>query len=544
MTPMNATTNHRPGDTEDQLQRGRLVLESLEFREQAARFHADKLELQAALLDAEAGAPAKLEAWLAAHGDQWSSRTEVSYARTLASPASAPVAPRSSISSESHAAPSMELASGNPSKADKHPSLAVASTALAELPAIASAAAPSELPSHTPAQACETAVPLADEALVSPWQQMAEAIEADRSVSPNPLADNPYQAPAPDKHPPLPTLSVTTAKALQPTPTDEPTERRRAWAVWALSPAVLWSTGLHALGLLGMSAYVIHLATKTETMAIVASPYDTETVAMVTPLEMEPLDEPQLEPNPVSAVAPSLNANLASEVSTQVSIPTAMLESLAGQGPATATSIAEATGAGQAMGNPAMSAQFFGVQATGNTFCYVVDNSASMKRDSAFEAAKSELIRSLSTMKPKQRYYIFFFGEEVQRMVLNGNQPEEFPVYATPENIQKTLSWVSRVKIQGGAPPNDALEAAIEMDPDGIFLLFDGDTSVDVAANLRKTNRTQDIISGETPRVSIHTIGFYTQEFEPLMKRIANENRGTYRFVPKPPTAATTKARK
>jgi hypothetical protein len=93
------------------------------------------------------------------------------------------------------------------------------------------------------------------------------------------------------------------------------------------------------------------------------------------------------------------------------------------------------------------------------------------------------------------------------------------------------------VQIRGGKPPNDALEKAIEMDPDGIFLLFDGDTKVDVAAHLRKVNRSYDIISGESIRVPVHTIGFYTQNFEALMKRIAEENLGTYRFIPKPPSS-------
>ncbi len=75
---------------------------------------------------------------------------------------------------------------------------------------------------------------------------------------------------------------------------------------------------------------------------------------------------------------------------------------------------------------------------------------------------------------------------------------------------EKTILFISRVKVQPkGLPPNDALDAAIEMEPDGIFLLFDGDTRADVAAHLRRSNRSTDLISGENIRVPIHTLGFY-----------------------------------
>jgi hypothetical protein len=154
----------------------------------------------------------------------------------------------------------------------------------------------------------------------------------------------------------------------------------------------------------------------------------------------------------------------------------------------------------------------------------------------AFESAKQEIVRSLSTMKPKQRFYIFFFGEEIEAMKLDGTNEESFPVYATPENIQKTIVWMDRVKIQGGKHPSEVIERAIEMNPDGIFLLFDGETSVDLAPKVRKSNTVEDLISGSQTRVPIHSVCFYTEkpEAQQLMKTIAQQNLGTYRYVPKP----------
>ena len=180
-------------------------------------------------------------------------------------------------------------------------------------------------------------------------------------------------------------------------------------------------------------------------------------------------------------------------------------------------------------------AEFFGVKATGNTFVYVVDSSPSMRRDGAFEKAKHEMMRSLTSMKPKQRYFISFFGKEIDPMTSKSGTVEKFPVYAKPENISQTIDWMRQVQVQkDGWPPNEALAQAIAMQPDGIFLLFDGDTKVDVAKFLRRENRTDDILSAGVPKVTIHVIHFFQDEFQKQMKQVAEENGGTYRFVPRP----------
>ena len=180
-------------------------------------------------------------------------------------------------------------------------------------------------------------------------------------------------------------------------------------------------------------------------------------------------------------------------------------------------------------------ADFFGVKATGNTFVYIVDSSPSMRRDGAFEAARKEIVRSLSSMKPKQRYFISFFGKEIEPMVFELGIAERYPVYAKPENVTKTIDWLSRVQIQReGLPPNNALAEAIGMQPDAIFLLFDGDTKVDVAKFLRRVNRTDDILTAGQPKVPIHVVHFFQDEFQKQMKLVAAENGGTYRFVPRP----------
>jgi hypothetical protein len=120
--------------------------------------------------------------------------------------------------------------------------------------------------------------------------------------------------------------------------------------------------------------------------------------------------------------------------------------------------------------------------------------------------------------------------------------PEEFPVPATPENVEKALRWMARCTIQKeGLPPNDALDLAIEMQPDGVFLLFDGDTRVDVPKHLGQSNRSTDILTVGEPRVPIHVIHFFLEEYAASMQRVAAENLGTYRFIPRPERSSASK---
>jgi hypothetical protein len=188
-------------------------------------------------------------------------------------------------------------------------------------------------------------------------------------------------------------------------------------------------------------------------------------------------------------------------------------------------------------------ANFFGLEATGNIFCFVVDCSGSMRGD-PFVATKQELLKTISQLKPTQRFCVFFFNQKLFPMSLEA-QPattatpasDDFrpvAVYATPENLARLQLWMETIPIGTGGPPNQALKLAIELEPDSIFLLTDGVTRSDVAGSLLKSNRQEDELDGPQIRCPIHTIGFYSREGEALLQRIATENGGQYRYVPNP----------
>jgi len=541
--------------SEAMLQRGKLALESLQFREEAARIHAARIDLQAALGDAESGNTKRLQHWL----DQYHSLLDNAgghlVKNSIATASFDPASLQSTIlgsireysQHHSHANDSpqiaMHLELKNDSKPDPQPSISS--------PAVPIEPVTLELP----------------KVKKSPWdsifqaalarEQAALAESTDASNLANETGESAELTFATDSQLDSPGQLDSVAKLNEPTLTiplidDEPIKipdsMRRVVSqakepenhfkklLW-LSPALLWSTGAHLVAVVVMSAYVITMATRTEPMAIVASPVDSQTVSMESPTEIEPMETPEVEPTTMSTPnLPTVTTPLASVSTSTLALPTSVAGDAPSQMPSTLGSeVGDAIGSAMNAVPSTTGAQFFGVKATGNSFCYIVDRSGSMK-GGAFESAKQEIVRSLSTMKPTQRFYIFFFGEEVEAMKLDGKNEESFPVYATPENIQKTIVWMDRVKIQSGKHPAEVIERAIEMDMDGIFLLFDGETTVDLAPKVRKFNTVDDFISGQQTRVPIHSVCFYTEkpEAQQLMKTIAQQNLGTYRYVPRP----------
>jgi hypothetical protein len=318
--------------------------------------------------------------------------------------------------------------------------------------------------------------------------------------------------------------------------TETATPKRKAW--W-LAPHIWTSLILHMILVLGLSVFVVSTLKVPQVFSIVSAAVESDQPLMETPLEMDSrLEMSESEPIAMEPVPTHSDLKLETEI---LGIPKE-----SGPSPAVERPIGASLGAASELVSTASGskmvtgAEFFGLKAAGNTFVFVVDNSGSMRQDGAFDAAKKELMRSLSSMKPKQRFHISFFGEEVESLKSQDGDVEKYPVYATPENLSRAYDWLNRVLIQKGWPPNDALTKAIQMQPDGIFLLFDGDTKVDVAKFLRKANRSDDILSADVARVPIHVIHFCNESFQRQMRQIAEENAGTYRFVPRPDRSKRT----
>lgn len=196
----------------------------------------------------------------------------------------------------------------------------------------------------------------------------------------------------------------------------------------------------------------------------------------------------------------------------------------------------------KSIGGGGGSAEFFGVKAGGRKFVFVVDSSNSM-RGQKFIDAKEELMYAVRRLDKSQAFYVIFFDQDALRMFADDDTAAEArPVAATTANIRKLETWMKSVENERRTDPYDAVKIALEMRPDAIFVLSDGQftdrgRTVDYLA---RENVLEDPVDGKRPRVVVHTIGFYSKDGEVTLEAIAKAYKGTYRFVP-PPVGAKKK---
>jgi len=147
---------------------------------------------------------------------------------------------------------------------------------------------------------------------------------------------------------------------------------------------------------------------------------------------------------------------------------------------------------------------------------YVVDRSGSMTDSLVY--VKFELKRSIQELSEEKEFHIIFYSS---------GPPVEMPtrrlVRATERNKQQAFEFIDTVIAQGETDPSGALERAFGVKPDLIYLLTDGEFDRSIV----------DLVRGRNPggKVTVHTIGFLYQIGETVLKQIADENNGNYKFV-------------
>jgi len=164
-------------------------------------------------------------------------------------------------------------------------------------------------------------------------------------------------------------------------------------------------------------------------------------------------------------------------------------------------------------------AEFFGIGGYGGSFVYVVDVSGSMSEAGKFERAREELLRSIGNLAYDQRYFVIFYNDGWYPM------DADAPVPATADEVDKTRRWVGRIWPGGGTEPLPALLYALDLEPDAIYFLSDGRFDPATITALRRQNPRS---SGQIP---IHTIAFVNRETVGIMRSIARQSGGKFRFV-------------
>ncbi len=183
---------------------------------------------------------------------------------------------------------------------------------------------------------------------------------------------------------------------------------------------------------------------------------------------------------------------------------------------------------------------FFGAEAIGNKFVFVVDTSYSMdaRNMERYRRAKDELIRSVSNLKPEQSYYVFLFSWQTRTMLYQ-QTPSWIQVEKNHE--QRLDRWLKDVSLSSGTDPRYALSLANTMKPDAIFLLSDGQFNhpntpfSETGWLLTDGTRSQlSVVEGIAKLMSsipIPTISFENPFTKDSMQKIAKLSGGSFRYI-------------
>lgn len=306
---------------------------------------------------------------------------------------------------------------------------------------------------------------------------------------------------------------------------------------WQLR-GILVSTLVHGLLLIALGVITITVPISTsifELQAMDSNETAIESFELTTPVEVESPSEP------VDLAADQWQPDLADSLAVPEQTLASTLGDLANQAEAS-SGISQALAATASQSPKNLSASFFGASATGNCFCFLIDGSATL-RGAPWQAARAELLKSLSSLSDKQRFYVIFYNQVVSKLPdPESGESASSPIYATPENLQHAARWLQTLRVDtapAGGNHTTVLQAALDLEPDAIFLLTDGEMTPGVERAvlrmLETQNRVQDIIAGSSIRTPIHTIAFHSLQGVSVMQKIAEQNLGQMKFVPKAP---------
>ena len=202
--------------------------------------------------------------------------------------------------------------------------------------------------------------------------------------------------------------------------------------------------------------------------------------------------------------------------------------------------------------SPLDGASFAGVSARRATsVVYAVDASGAMVTSLPF--VLEELRRSVAALAPDQSFAVVLFGRRVgEDDAASGVRlfPEEGLLKATPASKAQLFTWLDEVQARGVSNPLDGLLAALDRQPQVVFLLSrsirrtDGrEASGDwgpgreaILAELDKANPVRQSIFGPPGRaVQVKCVQFLEEDPTGVMRAIAQVHGGgpeSYRLLP------------
>ena len=168
-------------------------------------------------------------------------------------------------------------------------------------------------------------------------------------------------------------------------------------------------------------------------------------------------------------------------------------------------------------------AAFFGAYAEGKRFVFVLDSSRSMQQDDRWTYACNQLIDSLNGLLPEQEFYVICFDIKTSYLFNVPPSREKF-FKADDKTLVRVKRWLRSHELGRATMPSEALQNALALQPDAVFLLSDGELQDGSLEMLR-------MINGFSPtyrQIPIHTIHLFSADGRETLKLIARENSGTF----------------
>jgi hypothetical protein len=172
--------------------------------------------------------------------------------------------------------------------------------------------------------------------------------------------------------------------------------------------------------------------------------------------------------------------------------------------------------------------QVFGVTGRGSRFVYVFDRSASMAgyEGRPIAAAKRELIASLQSLGKVHQFQIIFYNERPHLLNAHGaNGPQM--LFGNEQDKRLAEDFIRGVTPDGSTAHLQALQLALQMNPDVIFFLTDADEPRMTAGELAQVARWN---KGAT----INAIEFGSGPAagrDNFLRRIAEQSGGQHRYI-------------
>jgi hypothetical protein len=266
-----------------------------------------------------------------------------------------------------------------------------------------------------------------------------------------------------------------------------------------------------------------------ESLMIMASPSLSDNVLDEFTLEPEQIEVKEPAEKEVSDASPM--SEVVSEITDTVETPN-FLAAVSGQAIKMPTGLSKSAPIpGEGMGDSKGKPTIFGSKFAAINYVFVIDNSNSMTKG-RFETALIQLMLTVNNLTPKQRFYVIFYSDTAYGMMHPNTVPTLVP--ATPQNKVLLGKWLNTVPLCLQTNGRKAIQSAIDMKPDVIYVLGDG----------AFTDKAAEYFASKPTSVVMHTLGMEVKESDAKQfQLLATSHKGTYRDVGVMPEGAAMAAK-